>query len=110
MQHDEVAIRRFGRDVLECEPVGGRIDEFGVGKERGRLREPGRVPEGLDLAARLIARACSAVETVERRGLQKKRPHHAELSPISTRDRSVAAALPVHVPAQKAQNEESKRQ
>jgi hypothetical protein len=65
MHHDEIAARGFGRDILELEPVRRRIDELGAFDESGGLGEPSRVPEGLDLAPRLIARPRSAVEPVE---------------------------------------------
>src|ERR671929_14975 len=41
-----------------------------------RLRLPGRVPEGLDLALGLVARPGAAVEAVEGRSLQKQSSHH----------------------------------
>jgi hypothetical protein len=76
MQHHEVAVHGLGRDVLEFEPVGRRVDKLRAVNERGGLGEPGRVPERLNLAAHLITRAGAPVEAVEGWRLQKQRPHH----------------------------------
>ena len=57
--------------------VRRRVDELAAFDERGGLREPGRIPERPDLAARLIARAGAAVEAFERWRLQKEGTHHA---------------------------------
>ena len=71
MQHHELVLRGVGRDVLEFQPVGRRIDELRALDQSGRLGQPRRVPERLDLAACLITRTRSAVEPVERRRLQE---------------------------------------
>ena len=65
-----------GSDVGEAEPVRRRVDQLGALDQRGGLRQPGRIPERLDLAPVLIARAGSAIEALERRRLQKQGLHH----------------------------------
>ena len=65
MHHHEIAARCLRYDVLELEPVRRRVDELRAFDQRGRLREPGRVPERSHLAAHLIARASAAIEAVE---------------------------------------------
>ena len=115
MQHHEIVFGGVGRDVLEFQPVRRRIDELRAFDQRGGLRQPRRIPERLDLAARLIARARAAVETVERRRLQEESSSSWRVrSPISNptpaRDHAVAVAFPAHVPAEKARNEENERQ
>ena len=81
VQHHEIAVHGLGRDVVEFEAVRRRVDELGAFNERGRLGEPGRVPERLDLAAHLIARAGAPVEAVEGWRLQEQRPHHVNEPP-----------------------------
>ncbi len=82
--HDhEVAARRLGRDVLEPEPVRRRVDQLRAFDQRGRLGEPGRVPERAHLAPHLVARAGAAVVAVKGRRLQEKRLHHAGRTPRS---------------------------
>src|SRR5262249_42733186 len=58
----------------------GGIDEQAVGHERGRLREPRRVPVRADLALGLIAGARAAVETVVTRRVKEQRPPAASSS------------------------------
>ena len=53
-----------------------RVDQLAARHQRGRLGQPGRVPEAADFPLRLVARAGAAVEPVEGRGLQEKRFHH----------------------------------
>jgi hypothetical protein len=62
---DEIVVTGLGEDILDRGAVGGRIDQFAARHERGRLREPGRIPERADFALRLVACARSAVEAVE---------------------------------------------
>ena len=81
VQHHEIAVHGLGRDVVEFEAVGRRVDELGAFNERGGLGEPGRVPERLDLATHLIARAGAPVEAVEGWRLQEQRPHHVNEPP-----------------------------
>ena len=106
VQHDEVAVDRFGRDVLEFQPVRRRVDQFRPFDQRGRLGEPGRIPERSDFAAHLIARAGAAIVAVERGGLQKQGAHHGlgEL-PAATKvppgSKPVAPALPARALAEK---------
>ena len=76
VQHDEIALSRLRRDVGEAEPVRRRVDQLRAFDQRGRLRQPGRIPERLDLAAHLVAGARSAIEALERRRLQKQGLHH----------------------------------
>ena len=65
VHHHEVAVLDLRNDVLEFQIVRRRIDELRAFDQRGRLREPGRIPEGADLALHLIAGAGAAVEAVE---------------------------------------------
>src|SRR5262249_57037217 len=102
-------------DALGFGGVGWRVDELGPFDEGGGLGEPRRVPERLDFAAHLIARAGTPVEAVEGRRLQKQRPHHGLMDPpIShpspSRDHPEAAPFPAYLPAQKAENENGERQ
>src|SRR5271165_6875936 len=57
-----------------------RVDQLAVRHEGGRLRQPGRVPEGRDLALRLVTRAGAAVESVEGGRLKKQRAHYLMIS------------------------------
>ena len=59
--------------------AGRRVDQHAVRHQRGRLREPGRVPERADLAARLVARARAAVEALVRGRVQEERALHGPL-------------------------------
>src|SRR6266508_4666489 len=45
----------LGGDVLEAQAVRRRIDQLRALDESGRLREPGRIPEGAYLALHLVA-------------------------------------------------------
>ena len=65
MHHHEIATHGLGHDVFKFELVRRRVDKFGVLDQRCRLGQPGGEPEGLDLAAHLIARAGAAIESVE---------------------------------------------
>ena len=76
VQHHEIAVLDLRQHVGEAEPVRRRVDQLGALDQRGGLRQPGRIPERLDLAAVLIARAGSAIEALERRRLQKQGLHH----------------------------------
>ena len=58
---------RLGQHRVQADAGGRRVDQPAAGHQRGRLGQPGREPEALDLALRLIARAGAAVETVEAR-------------------------------------------
>ncbi len=62
VHHGQVEILRLGHNLGERGPMRRRVDELAVRHERGRLREPGRVPERRDLAFRLVAGAGAAVE------------------------------------------------
>jgi hypothetical protein len=80
--HDrEIVIARQRQHVLEPLPRRRRIDQPAAGHQRRRLSQPGRVPEGADLPARLIARARPAIEAVERRRVQEQGLHHTGYSP-----------------------------
>ena len=65
MHDDEIELAGLREHVLDGRPVRGRIDELAARDQRRGLGEPGRIPEGFDLAPRLIARAGAAVEAVE---------------------------------------------
>ena len=64
MEHQELDLGRERQHVLEREPPCRRIDEPASGYQGRRLGEPGRVPEGADLALGLVARARTAVEAL----------------------------------------------
>ncbi len=54
--HDhQLILSRQRHNVLQRQAVGGRIDELAVRDHRGRLREPGGIPERADLAFGLVA-------------------------------------------------------
>ena len=53
VQHEQLILPRIGRDIGEAQPVRRRVDQLRVGNERGRLGEPGRIPERADLAFRI---------------------------------------------------------
>ena len=65
VHHDEVAVLQLRHDVLEAQAVRRRIDQLRAFDERGRLRQPGRIPERAHLALHLIAGAGAAVVAVE---------------------------------------------
>jgi hypothetical protein len=65
MNHNRFIIRSNGERLVDGQPIGGRIDEPASRHHRGRLRQPGRIPERLDFPFRLIAGTGAAVETVE---------------------------------------------
>src|SRR5579862_3629607 len=75
VRDDEVEILRLRHDLTQRCLVRRRVDQLGVLDQGGGLRQPGRIPEALDLALGLVARARAAVEAVERRCLQEKRAH-----------------------------------
>ncbi len=65
--------------LLHGQAVGRCVEHPAARHQRGGLRQPGRVPERLDLALGLIARARAAVEAVEGRGLEEKGFFHSGL-------------------------------
>ena len=73
VHHAEVVLPSERTHVVEGEAVGGRVDQARAGHQRGGLGQPRRVPEGADLAPRLIARAGAAVEAVGGGRMEKQR-------------------------------------
>ena len=63
--HREVVILHNGQHVGECLLMRRRVDQAAVFDKGRRLREPGRIPERLDLPFGLIARTGAAIETIE---------------------------------------------
>ena len=76
VQHREVVVARHRRHLGQALPVRRRVHEARAFHQRRRLREPGREPEALDLAPRLVAGAGAAVEAVEGGRLEEQGPHH----------------------------------
>ena len=72
MGHDQVEILGLADDLGERCLVRRRVDQLGILDQRGGLGQPGRIPEGLDLALGLVARARAAIETIKGRSLEKK--------------------------------------
>ncbi len=85
MHHDQVEVARARREVGELQAVRRRVDELAARDQCRRLGEPGRIPEGSDLAPRLVARSRAAVEAIERWRLQEKGTHHAFGSTTGTK-------------------------
>jgi len=76
VQHDEVVVADVLGHLREFDAVARRIDQLRILDQGGGLREPGRIPERAHFAPRLVARAGTAVEAVERRRLKKQCSHH----------------------------------
>ena len=81
VDHAQLVIPRLARHRIEADARRRCIDQLAARHQRGRLRQPGRIPERADLPPRLIARAGAAVETVERRRMQEQRLHHRGSNP-----------------------------
>src|SRR6266850_1060532 len=81
MKHRQLVIPRERQHLIELEPRRRRVDQLAVRNERRRLGQPGRIPEGADLALRLIARAGASVEAVERGRVQEQGLHHRAYLP-----------------------------
>src|SRR3984957_14912470 len=74
--HDrQVEILGLRDNLSQRSVMRGRVDQLAVRHQRRRLRKPGWIPEGRNLALRLIASAGAPVEPVEGRGLKKQRAH-----------------------------------
>ena len=65
MRNDQIEVARSGCDGCQFEPVRRGVDELAALDQRRRLGKPRRIPERANLAPRLIARACAAIEPVE---------------------------------------------
>ncbi len=76
MDHAKLVAACLRGDGSKLDARGRRVDQLAAGHERGRLREPGRIPEGADLSPRLVAGPGPAVEAVEGGWMQKQRLHH----------------------------------
>src|SRR5262249_52966485 len=73
VQDGEVVLPRERAHVVQRQAIGRRIDQARAGHEGSGLSEPGRIPEGADFAARLIARSGAAVEALIRGRMEKER-------------------------------------
>ena len=73
MHHAELVGPGERAHIVEREAVGRRVDQAGARHERGRLGEPGRIPERSDLAPSLVPRAGAPVEAVEGGRVQEER-------------------------------------
>ena len=71
MENDEVALVEFVGDIFPRQIVRRRVDQLRSFDHGGGLRQPGGIPEALDLALHLIARTGAAVIAIERGGLEK---------------------------------------
>ena len=65
VDHAQLEVACLGGDGVEADARGRRVDQLAVRHQRGRLGEPGRIPEAADLPPRLVARASAPVEPVE---------------------------------------------
>src|SRR5208337_658441 len=70
---------RDGARLLNSQPVSRCINQAAIRYHGRGLRQPGWIPERLDFAFRLEARASAAVETIKGRCLQKKSFHHLKI-------------------------------
>ena len=75
MQHREIVMRGLGDRLVGADAVRGGVDQLGIRHHGGELGEPGRIPVGLDLAPRLVARAGAAIESVIGRRLHEQSAH-----------------------------------
>ncbi len=71
MQHGKLIVVRERQDFCERQSPRRCVDQAAVRDQRGRLRQPGRIPERSDLALGLVAGSGATVETLERRRIQK---------------------------------------
>ena len=69
VHHHQFIILGERQNLLHRRAGRRRIDQPAAGHQRRGLRQPGRIPEGADFAARLVARAGAAIEALERRWL-----------------------------------------
>ena len=65
VHHHQLAVLELRNDVLEFQVVRRRIDQLRALDQGGRLRQPGRIPEGAHFALHLVASTGAAVEAVE---------------------------------------------
>ncbi len=73
VQDHQLVVVRDPQDVVAREIVRRRIDQPRAFDQRGRLREPRRIPKRTNLALRLVARPGAAVEAPPRRRIDEKR-------------------------------------
>ena len=71
VHHHQLIILGERQDLVQRRAGRRRIDQPAARNQRSGLRQPGRIPERADFAARLVARAGAAIEAFERRWLQK---------------------------------------
>src|ERR1043166_1691938 len=81
MNDDVVVFLRFLQTAFDVNVVRRAIHQFCIRYQCRRLRQPRGIPEGSDLAPRLIARAGAAVEAVEAGRTKKKGLHQASFVP-----------------------------
>ena len=75
MNDDVMVFPGFSEALLDADVVGRAIQQPGIGRERGWLGQPGGIPKAGHLAPRLVARAGTAVEALERGRVQEKSLH-----------------------------------
>ena len=84
VHHHQVEVVRLRQHLGEGGAVRRGVDQLAVLDQGRGLSEPGGVPEALDLAPRLVARAGAPVEAVERGSLKEKGSKHGSVQvPIS---------------------------
>ena len=76
---DDDVIVAFGlfQALFDADIVRRAIEQFGIGHQCGRLRQPCRIPIAGDLAPRLVTRARPAIEAIERRWTKEECFAHA---------------------------------
>ena len=62
---------RLFQALLDADVVRRAIHQLAVGHQRGRLGQPGGIPEGSDFAPGLVTRAGAAVKPVKARWRKK---------------------------------------
>ena len=76
VEDHQIAFVEFMRNIVPRQVVRRCVDQLRSFDHSGGLGQPGGIPEALDLALHLIARARAAVIAVERRGLEEKGAFH----------------------------------
>src|SRR5262249_28251309 len=85
VQDRQLVLLRQGPDVVERQSVRGSVDQPRLRHQGCRLGQPGRVPVGTDLTARLVARAGAAVEAFKGRRVEEQGSlKHQEISSVAS--------------------------
>src|SRR5216683_917496 len=88
MDHDEVIWLGLSHGLLGRVTMWRGIEQASSGHQTGRVSQPGGIPEGPDLARRLVARTRTPVEVVVGRRVQEHgfhRVHWQQLRRLSER-------------------------